>query len=202
MQICKISCKVCIHQPFSRTFFVFLSKFCKFKTFVFLSKFCKFKTFVFLSKFCKFKTFVFLSKFCKFKTFVFFSKFCKFKTFVFFSKFCKFKTFVFFSKFCKFKIFVLVSKYCKFKTFVFFSKVCQFESNATSNWLNRRTRLRTFLRMVKYGHTQPFLRPVYTLHKRSSVCIHQPFSRTFFVFFSKVCKLECNTTSDWLNRMV
>ena len=24
--------------------------------------------------------------------------------------------------------------------------------------------------------------------------IHQPFSRTFFVFFSKICKFECNTT--------
>ena len=22
------------------------------------------------------------------------------------------------------------------------------------------------------------------------------------VFFSKICKLECNTTPDWLNRMV
>ena len=32
--------------------------------------------------------------------------------------------------------------------------------------------------------------------------IHQPFSRTVFVFFSKICKFECNTTSDWLNRMV
>ena len=28
--------------------------------------------------------------------------------------------------------------------------------------------------------------------------IHQPFSRTFFVFFSKICKFECKTTSDWL----
>ena len=28
--------------------------------------------------------------------------------------------------------------------------------------------------------------------------IHQPVSRTFFVFFSKICKFECNTTSDWL----
>ena len=34
------------------------------------------------------------------------------------------------------------------------------------------------------------------------VCIYQQLSRTFFVFFSKICKLECNTTSDWLNRMV
>ena len=24
--------------------------------------------------------------------------------------------------------------------------------------------------------------------------IHQPFSRTFFVFFSKICQFECNTT--------
>ena len=32
--------------------------------------------------------------------------------------------------------------------------------------------------------------------------IHQPFSRTFFVFVSKICKFECNTTSDWLNRTV
>ena len=30
--------------------------------------------------------------------------------------------------------------------------------------------------------------------------IHQPFSRTFFVLFSRVCKFECNTTSGWLNR--
>ena len=34
------------------------------------------------------------------------------------------------------------------------------------------------------------------------VRIHQPFSRTFFVFVSNICKLECNTNSDWLNRMV
>ena len=34
------------------------------------------------------------------------------------------------------------------------------------------------------------------------VRIHQPFSRTFFVFVSKICKSECNTTSDWLNRTV
>ena len=30
--------------------------------------------------------------------------------------------------------------------------------------------------------------------------IHQRFSRTFFNFFFKICKLECNTTSDWLNQ--
>ena len=36
----------------------------------------------------------------------------------------------------------------------------------------------------------------------SWVRIHVPFSRTFCVFFSEICKLECNTTSDWLNRMV
>ena len=29
--------------------------------------------------------------------------------------------------------------------------------------------------------------------------IHQPSSRMFFVFFSMICKFECNTTSDWLN---
>ena len=34
------------------------------------------------------------------------------------------------------------------------------------------------------------------------VRIHQLFSRTFFVFFSKICNFECNTTSDWLNRTV
>ena len=34
------------------------------------------------------------------------------------------------------------------------------------------------------------------------VRIHQPFLRTFFFFFSKICKLKCNTTSDWLNHMV
>ena len=32
--------------------------------------------------------------------------------------------------------------------------------------------------------------------------IHQPFSRTFFVFFSKICKFNCNTTSDWLKHWV
>ena len=37
---------------------------------------------------------------------------------------------------------------------------------------------------------------------KSRVRIHQPFSRTFFVFVSKICKFECNTTSDWLNRTV
>ena len=30
----------------------------------------------------------------------------------------------------------------------------------------------------------------------------QAFSRTLFVFFSTFCELECNTTADWLNRMV
>ena len=29
------------------------------------------------------------------------------------------------------------------------------------------------------------------------VLIHQPFSRTSFVFFSKICKFEYNTPSDW-----
>ena len=29
---------------------------------------------------------------------------------------------------------------------------------------------------------------------------NKPFSRTSFVFFSKIFKLECNTTSDWLNQ--
>ena len=28
--------------------------------------------------------------------------------------------------------------------------------------------------------------------------IHQTFSKTFFVFFRKICQSECNTTSDWL----
>ena len=32
--------------------------------------------------------------------------------------------------------------------------------------------------------------------KRTRARIHQPFSRTFFIFFSKNCKLECNRTSD------
>ena len=32
--------------------------------------------------------------------------------------------------------------------------------------------------------------------------IHQPISQTFVVFFSKICKFECNTTSDWLNHMI
>ena len=37
---------------------------------------------------------------------------------------------------------------------------------------------------------------------KSRLRIHQSFSRTFFVFLSKICKFECNTTSDWLNRTV
>ena len=41
---------------------------------------------------------------------------------------------------------------------------------------------------------------VYCRHVKTRVRIHQPFSRTFFVFVSKICKFECNTTSDWLNR--
>ena len=32
--------------------------------------------------------------------------------------------------------------------------------------------------------------------------IHQAFSRSCLVFYSRFCKFECNTTSDWLNRMV
>ena len=39
--------------------------------------------------------------------------------------------------------------------------------------------------------------------KRKTVCIHQLFSGTVSLSFSpKFCKLECNTASDWLNRMV
>ena len=38
--------------------------------------------------------------------------------------------------------------------------------------------------------------------KNTRVRIHQLFSRTFFVFFSKICNFECKTTSDWLNRTV
>ena len=37
---------------------------------------------------------------------------------------------------------------------------------------------------------------------KTRVRIQQPFSRKFLVFFSKVCKCECNTTSDWLNHTV
>ena len=43
---------------------------------------------------------------------------------------------------------------------------------------------------------------VLVLYNVNKVCIHQPFSRTFFAFISKIYKFECNTTSDWLNRMV
>ena len=32
--------------------------------------------------------------------------------------------------------------------------------------------------------------------------IHQPFSRTFFVFFLQICKFEFNTISDWPNHTV
>ena len=42
----------------------------------------------------------------------------------------------------------------------------------------------------------------YPLAVRSRVRIHQPFSRTFFVFFSEICQFECNTTSDLLNRTI
>ena len=45
-------------------------------------------------------------------------------------------------------------------------------------------------------------RPKTTCTYMPRVRIHQPFSRTFFVFVSKICKFECNTTSDWLNRTV
>ena len=33
---------------------------------------------------------------------------------------------------------------------------------------------------------------------KPKVCTHQPFSKTLFVFFSDICKLECYITSDWL----
>ena len=95
--------------------------------------------------------------------------------------------------------------------FVFFSRIYKFECNTTADWLNLtanpyglanlklcyiqmlldiekvyKSRLRTVLRMVgKYGP-----------------CVHQPFLRTFFVVFSRICKLECNTTSDLPNRTV
>ena len=39
-------------------------------------------------------------------------------------------------------------------------------------------------------------------HYTTMVPILQPFSRPFFVFFSKIPRLECNTTSDWLNHPV
>ena len=35
-------------------------------------------------------------------------------------------------------------------------------------------------------------------HKYFRACIHQAFSRTFFIFFSRFCEFECNKTSDWL----
>ena len=34
------------------------------------------------------------------------------------------------------------------------------------------------------------------------ICSQGPFSRTFFVFSIEICIFECNTTSDWLNRVV
>ena len=33
-------------------------------------------------------------------------------------------------------------------------------------------------------------------------CFHQAFSKTLFVYFSIFWEFECNTNSDWLNRMV
>ena len=38
--------------------------------------------------------------------------------------------------------------------------------------------------------------------KKIWVCIHQPFSGTFHVFFSRFCTIECNKTSNWLDCMV
>ena len=49
---------------------------------------------------------------------------------------------------------------------------------------------------------QCFQRLFFHVRLEFRVRIHQPFSRTFFVFVSKICKFECNTTSDWLNRTV
>ena len=57
-------------------------------------------------------------------------------------------------------------------------------------------------RIVKLYHTVLTFRDHEEEGFGTRVFIHQPFSRIFFVFFSKICKLECNTTSDWLNRMV
>ena len=54
-----------------------------------------------------------------------------------------------------------------------------------------------FLRIGNISVLQRYFR-----YNRTWVRIHQPFSRTFFVFVSKNCKFECNTTSDWLNRTV
>ena len=36
----------------------------------------------------------------------------------------------------------------------------------------------------------------------SAVCIHKSFPRIFFVFFIKICKFKCSTTSDWLSCML
>ena len=46
----------------------------------------------------------------------------------------------------------------------------------------------------------------YIASSKCTVHIHQPFSRTILVLFSRpflyLATFECNTTSDWLNHMV
>ena len=49
-----------------------------------------------------------------------------------------------------------------------------------------------FFFSLKWRNAQVFSGSLFTNHSQE----HSLF------FFSKICKLECNTTSDWLNRMV
>ena len=57
-------------------------------------------------------------------------------------------------------------------------------------------------KQVELGQNFSQMFSIYSVCPKTRVRIHQPFSRTFFVFFSKICKFEYKTTDDWLNRMV
>ena len=55
-------------------------------------------------------------------------------------------------------------------------------------------------RMLKFGKgLSQGCKSLNPVPNKPWVRIHQPFSRMFFVFFSKICEVECNTTYDWLN---
>ena len=43
---------------------------------------------------------------------------------------------------------------------------------------------------------------IVAIWEKLRVRLYQPFSRTFFVVFSHICRLEYDTTSDWLNHTV
>ena len=58
--------------------------------------------------------------------------------------------------------------------------------------------LLAFVYIVQKGVRNDSFKSNHLVHG-TGLAFTKPFSRTSLVFFSKICKLECNTASDWLN---